>query len=139
MNKQITGRCYCGAIEFASTQPPQTVVYCHCEDCKRVTGAPVAAFAAFDDSAVTLKPSSGKVVSVNKGVTRTFCDDCGTPLTGRYEYLPGNVYIPLGVIYQAENLVPSIHCHEAKRFHWLNIEDNCKRWPGSARNDLNAV
>lgn len=44
----LTGRCYCGATTVQATLAPLTVAYCHCIDCRRVTGAQVAAFAAFD-------------------------------------------------------------------------------------------
>lgn len=118
-------------------QAPKTVTYCHCTDCRRITGAPVAAFAAFDENAVSLKPASEKSVTVNPGVTRTFCENCGTPLTGRYDYLPGTIYIALGILDQAEQLAPELHDHESNRLSWLNIVDDCKRCPGSARDDLN--
>jgi len=121
------------------TQSPRAVTYCHCTDCRRVTGAPVAAFAAFDENSVSLQPASGKTVNVNPGVTRTFCENCGTPLTGRYDYLPGTVYIAIGILDQAEQLAPELHSHESNRLSWLNIVDDCKRCPGSARNDLNSM
>ena len=44
----ITGRCYCGKTTIRASRPPQMVAYCHCQDCRRATGAPVAAFAAFE-------------------------------------------------------------------------------------------
>ncbi|MGH1480076.1 MAG: GFA family protein [Geminicoccales bacterium] len=65
------------------------VAYYHCADCRRVTGAPVAAFAAFDETAVAFTPNEGRKVMASPGVTRIFCETCGSPLTGRYDYLPG--------------------------------------------------
>ena len=135
----ITGRCYCGAIELNSTQAPKAVAYCHCDDCRRVTGAPVAAFAAFDETAVSLIPNDGRSVSVHPGVARSFCENCGSPLMSRYDYLPGTVYISLGLIDQADLLAPQLHAHESNRFSWLTIDDECKRCPASARTELNSV
>jgi hypothetical protein len=63
-----------------------------------VTGAPVAAFAAFDEVAVTFTPDQGRKVAASPGVTRTFCAVCGSPQTGRYDYLPGQVYIAVGIL-----------------------------------------
>jgi len=113
MDQVITGRCYCGTTTLQSPEAPQAVAYCHCDDCRRVTGAPVAAFAAFNETAVSLKPNEGKSISVNSGVTRTFCESCGTPLTGRYDYLPNVVYIPLGIVDQANEFPPELHAHES--------------------------
>lgn len=132
----ITGRCYCGATIIAATQAPHTVAYCHCTDCRRVTGAPVAAFAAFDEAALTFTPDEGRRVSASPEVTRTFCSVCGSPLTGRYDYLPGKVFIAVGVLDQANCLAPQLHAHESQRLTWLHIDDELERFAKSARSQL---
>lgn len=137
MNSIISGRCYCGETKLLSTKAPKSVVYCHCTDCRRVTGAPVAAFAAFDEAVLSFEPGEGRSVSVNPGVVRTFCELCGTPLTGRYDYLPGTVYVAVGVLDQADDLAPQLHAHESNRLSWLPIDNKCKRIAASARDELN--
>lgn len=132
----ITGRCYCGATKIRATRQPKAVAYCHCADCRRATGAPVAAFAAFDEAAVTFTPNEGQKVSPNPGVVRTFCAQCGSPLTGRFEYLPGQVYIALGLLDQANDLAPQLHAHEGQRLKWLNIHDDLTRIAASSRSQL---
>ena len=134
---EITGRCYCGATTLRANRPPLDIAYCHCADCRRVTGAPVAAFAAFDEAALSVLPNEGRRVSANAGVTRTFCETCGSPVTGRYDYLPGQVYVSLGLLDQADALAPRRHAHEDRRLKWLQIEDDLERAPGSARAELN--
>jgi len=106
--KALTGHCYCGAISFCASEQPLSVVYCHCDSCKRSTGAPVAAFASLDDTAVTFSPNEGS-----------------------------KVFISLGVIDQADELVPTLHCHESERFSWLSIDDDLERIETSARAALN--
>ena len=132
----ITGRCYCGATKISATQAPQTIAYCHCTDCRRVTGAPVAAFAAFDETAVTFSPDEGRKVVANPGVMRTFCAICGSPLAGRYEYLPGQVYVAVGVLDQANELAPQLHAHDSQRLQWLHIDDDLERFPNTSRSRL---
>ncbi|NQU56428.1 MAG: GFA family protein [Rhodospirillales bacterium] len=132
----ITGRCYCGATTIRATQSPRAIAYCHCTDCRRVTGAPVAAFAAFDEAVVTFSPDEGRRVAANPGVTRTFCAVCGSPLTGRYEYLPGQVYIAVGVLDQASDLAPQLHAHESQRLTWLHIDDDLERFATTSRSRL---
>ena len=132
----LSGRCYCGATTISATQTPKTIAYCHCIDCRRVTGAPVAAFAAFDETAVTFAPNEGRKVAVNPGATRTFCAACGSPLAGRYDYLPGQVYIALGVLDQAADLAPRLHAHEAQRLPWLHIDDDLERFATTSRSRL---
>ena len=135
----LTGRCYCGATTFTTTQPPQAVAYCHCDDCRRATGGPVGAFAAFDEDAVKFTPDEGHKINAKPGATRTFCASCGSSLTGRYDYLPGQVYISVGVIDQAGEYAPQIHCHDSERLSWLHIDDDLERTSSSGRTKLNAT
>ena len=136
MTPEITGRCYCGATKIRARTPPIAVAYCHCSDCRRVTGAPVAAFAAFESANVTFSPNAGRTASVTPGVTRSFCPTCGSPLAGRYDYLPDTVYIALGLLDQADNLPPGLHAHHASKLAWLHIDDQLQRQAGSARTQL---
>jgi len=135
---EITGHCYCGAISLESNQLPLDVVYCHCTDCRRVSGAPVAAYVAFDVSAVSFSPSQGQCVSVNPGAKRYFCGACGSQLAGRYDYLPDKIYVALGVIDHAANLLPTSHAHNDNRLPWLHIDDNLPSFGESARVYLNS-
>ena len=72
-------------------------------------------------------------MAANPGVSRTFCGHCGSPLTGRYEYLPGQVYLPIGVLDQAAELPPVVHAHADNQLSWLNIQDDLERCAISAR------
>ncbi len=135
--EQLTGHCYCGAITFSASEKPEDVAYCHCDSCRRSTGGAVAAFAGFKENAVTFTPHRGQEVTVKPGAKRTFCADCGSSLTGSYDYLPDQIYIAIGVIDQADALTPNIHCHDAERLSWLHIDDELERMPESARAKLN--
>jgi hypothetical protein len=112
-----------------------TSAYCHCVDCRRVTGAPVTAFAAVAEGTVTLTGPVKKITAV-PGVMREFCGDCGSPLTARFDYLPGHVYLPVGVMDDAEALAPRLHSHESSRLSWLHLTDDLPREKGSSRKVL---
>ena len=134
----ITGRCYCGATTLAATAAPKFVTYCHCSDCKRWTGAPLPAFAGFADEDVTFTPARGPKLSVMPGVDRWFCRTCGSPLAARFDYLPGQIYLPLGLLDQADALPPQAHAHYGARPPWLHFDDDTAKDAGSARDRLNA-
>ena len=131
----ITGRCYCGRVSLASKDAPSVVTYCHCSDCRRVTGAAAAAFAAFEDGTVTYEPSL-KSVSSYPGVDSWFCPYCGSSLGARFDYLPGQIYVPIGVIDQANTLAPTMHCHAEFKLDWLHIEDKAQMVEGTGRQKL---
>lgn len=120
-----------------SSGGPDTVAYCHCSDCRRLTGAPVAVFAAFDAEALAFSPPLGAAVSHSPGVERWFCTACGSPLAAKFDYLPGQIYVPVGILDQADDVVPEIHCHHEARLQWLDITDDLPRIAGSGRGALN--
>lgn len=132
----ITGRCYCGATTIRADRKTVAVAYCHCADCKRASGAPVSAVAAFDESDVTFVPDEGRAVSVNPDVTRTFCSVCCSPLAARYAYLPDQVYIPVSLLDQAEDLPPELHAYWSEHFAWLHLDDDLERFEKSSRSRL---
>jgi len=135
----ITGRCYCGATTVRATSAPQVVAYCHCTDCRRVTGAPVSAWGAFDESDLVFTPGEGRIASPNPGVSRSFCASCGSSLACRYDYLPGQVYVAIGILDQAAELAPEVHAHFAQRLPWLNIDDAADRFAGTSRSRLHGA
>ena len=67
------------------------------------------------------------------GVRRWSCPDCGSPLAAAFDYLPGQLYIALGLIDQAAELPPELHAHDGCRLPWLQIADNIPRIGGSSR------
>ena len=139
MAEGLTGRCYCGACTVQSADAPQIVAYCHCSDCRRVTGAAVAAFAAFDRAGLTLSEAVGDPVEHSPGVLRWFCRACGSPLAAVFPYLPDQIYVPVGVLDQADGLTPSVHCHATSALPWVALHDNLPREVDSARDRLNAA
>ncbi len=135
----VTGRCYCGQTRIEADASPFTVAYCHCGDCRRWTGAPAPAFAAFREGQVRLTPAHTPAKPVTEGVTRWICPDCGSALLARFDYLLNQVYVPLGVIDQAQDFPPELHCHADAALPWLHLDDGLPRTGGSGRGTLNAT
>lgn len=132
----LTGRCYCGASSLSAEAAPLTVALCHCTDCRRWTGAPVAGFAALAGDALRIAPDPGPGLSVTEGVRRWSCPRCGSPLMAVFDYLPGQVYVPLGLLDQAAALAPALHSHADAALPWLHVGDGAPRAAGSARDAL---
>ncbi len=133
------GRCYCGQVTLESAAEPQVVTYCHCSDCKRWTGAPAPVFAAFETAALSL---NGPVqeFSAPPGVTppkviRWTCTACGSPLAASFDYLPDQLYVPLGVLEEMDSLAPTMHCHAQARAGWLE-QDGLPEAQGTGRDAL---
>lgn len=123
-------------MTVTSSNSPLVVNYCHCADCRRLSGAPVAAFAAFPEGSLQIEPGPGVPSSHTPGVVRWFCKSCGSPLAAQYDYLPSQIYVPLGLLDQAGDFPPVIHCHADAALAWLQINDSLVRQNGSGRDTL---
>ena len=58
-----TGGCQCGAVRYEVSGQPQHVMLCHCGDCRRSSGAPMVAWAAFAEA--DFKLIQGEPVAFN--------------------------------------------------------------------------
>lgn len=135
-----TGRCYCGALCLSiAADAPLTVAYCHCVDCRRWTGAPLPAFAAFPSDSVTAHPAFSAPLEQVLGVRRWVCVTCGSAMAAQFADLPGQTYVPLGVLDQVASLPPQVHCHMDAQVPWLHLDDGLPRHSASGRTDLNAA
>ena len=115
------GRCLCGAIRFTATGPAKWTSYCHCESCRRQTGAPVSAYAGFERGQVRFEGERATYAS-SPGVRRTFCAACGTPLTYEGERWPSEVHLHVSGFERPEDFVPAGHACAEERLAWLHIE-----------------
>lgn len=76
-----TLQCRCGQVRLRLTKPPAFQFYCHCEDCRAVTGGAYAPLALFSADAAT--PQGGDTTTwTYKTMPRTRCANCGTLLFG---------------------------------------------------------
>lgn len=138
----ITGRCYCGAVRFEAWTEPTTVCVCHCEDCRRATGGPATAVAAFQDDDVAFTSNVARYTPPAGGVERTFCSTCGTSLAFRGDYVPGQIYVHIGILDDAEQFRPDVESFTRERLPWLHvdgIDGRLLRFSGTARDGLNAA
>ncbi len=74
------GTCYCGAVALEASGSPIDMGYCHCQNCRRYSGAPLSAFTLW-------KPEN---VRITRGVEflsrfkrseisdRRYCTKCGS-------------------------------------------------------------
>ena len=106
-SEQFEGGCLCGAVRFIATGEPKGIYWCHCQSCRRHTGAPVSVFVAFDCEAYTVTKGEITKFDSTPGKTRRgFCARCGSTLT--CESLPGptETHFHVGAFDQHARLQP---------------------------------
>ena len=77
----ITGGCMCGAVRYETTGESIGVYHCHCQSCRKHTGAPVGTLAVLKADQVKFSGDERKIYESAPNVGRAFCAKCGTSLT----------------------------------------------------------
>jgi hypothetical protein len=131
--REERGGCMCGAVRSRALGEPLCVVYCHCRDCRRATGAPVSVFAGYPSERVEALAGEPVSYESSPGVRRSFCGRCGTSLSYEDKRLPGEIYLSVGAFDAPERFRPQSHGWESQRLGWLSISDALGRHPESGR------
>jgi len=130
-SKIATGGCMCGVVRYEAAGEPLAVGHCHCHSCRRHTGAPVVTFVMFDQDRVKFIKSDRKIYRSSPGVVRSFCDQCGTPLTWEgkaFDRLIIEFYI--STLDNPDDHVPNVHWFHAERIAWFEVADDLPRYRG---------
>jgi hypothetical protein len=125
-DKSHRGGCRCGAIRFTASADPVYASYCHCSDCRRASGAPVAAFVGFMAEDVTFEGETGSTYG-KAPVSRSFCANCGAPIAYRDERLGDRIFFMLGAMDAPEKYPPRVHGYVREQLPFFHIDDGLPR------------
>ncbi len=113
----FSGGCLCGAVRYEVAAEPIRTARCHCDDCRRNTGAQFATnvFVPADMLKITGKTAEYKHgTDAGNTMTRMFCPSCGSPLFGYSSATPGVRSIRVGSIDDAGFVKPQIEVYTSK-------------------------
>jgi hypothetical protein len=73
------GTCFCGAVEIEATGAPLEMGYCHCDSCRRYSGAPLSAYLLWKAEDVKVTRGAEHLRGFNRtGMSdRRHCTRCG--------------------------------------------------------------
>ena len=121
------------------TNKPESVFHCHCESCRRSTGQPLVTFASFNADSVCFSGIERSIYASSKGVSRTFCSQCGTPLAWEGYSNINKTHISnctLVFLLSAMNLYPDHHVFYEERVQWFDVADQLPRYSGITRSAI---
>ena len=120
-----SGRCLCGAIEFAFEGPTLWCAHCHCESCRRQTASAFATFVAVARERFRWVSDAPAAFESSAGVTRRFCARCGTPVAYENVEYPDEIHLYLALLDAgAERPSPQKHDFWAERVDWVRLADD---------------
>ena len=115
MIDQFEGGCICGAVRFVATGKPKWVAWCHCQSCRKHSGAPVSVFAAFERTDYTVTKDEVTKFNSSPRTRRGFCSKCGSTLTCESVRLPTETHFHVGAFDDAARLQPTRHIFPEER------------------------
>jgi hypothetical protein len=119
----MRGHCLCGAIAFEVDGPAQACAVCHCESCRRQCSAPMTAYIGVLDSQWRWLSKPPKIFNSSPGVERTFCDNCGSPLSFRSKNMSGVMHFFSAAMEEPEKFAPTLHVAFEEKLPWLQLAD----------------
>jgi len=121
MTDHLEGGCQCGELRYRVQGEPSYVALCHCADCRKSSGAPVVAWAAFPEGRFAMVKGEAQGFNSSGAAWRYFCPRCGTGLYYRNaEVLPRLVDIQSATLDDPAALPPQIHVQTAERIGWMD-------------------
>lgn len=121
----FTGGCLCGAIRYEVSGDPVRVANCHCDDCRRATGASFTTnvFVRESDLAILQGTPKSFEHKADSGATMTklFCGDCGSQLFGKGTGSPGVIHVKVGTIDDAGFVKPQIDVFVSKKLPFTHL------------------
>lgn len=116
-----TGSCLCGAVKYTLHSKPQMALNCHCNTCKKITGAAFESVFLVDETGFQIYEGEEFLTcyEINRKARKHFCSRCGTPLYNRHRLAPGKVIVHLGSLDDPTGVTPSVNLHAAGMLPWV--------------------
>lgn len=122
------GGCLCGAVRYTILSAPSLVCVCHCESCRRGSGAPMVAWATFEKEYLNLPRTGVQRVASSAGVLRGHCPRCGTSLTYENAKRPGEIDVTLASMDDPAAFTPSAHIWVLEKLPWVTLADGLRQY-----------
>jgi hypothetical protein len=80
----LRGSCLCGGVKFELDEAPDTLRYCHCESCKKLSGGTATLNGRVPSSSIRILEGEDLLQTFEPagGSAKTFCLACGSNLFG---------------------------------------------------------
>jgi len=124
MNDRKTGHCLCGATSFEYTGRENWTGHCHCESCRRGTSSAFTTFVGVPNGAWRWTGAAPKTFASSKGVIRSFCNNCGSPMAYQTTALPDEIHFYAASLVDQTHLKPQKHFFTEEAVDWVHLGDD---------------
>ena len=120
---KLSGRCFCGAVQYRVIGQPDDAFFCHCESCRRSSGAPVVAWGRVHQNRFEVTQGELSKFASSPEVTRSRCARCGTEVLYQHEDCSPDLDFPLATLRTPGDVAPRYHVRAAEKLPWIEIND----------------
>jgi hypothetical protein len=129
--RQMNGGCLCGQIRYSALTEPAFVGVCHCKNCQKQSGTAFSVVVGIPKPAMSiqgqLKTYQDKGDS-GQPVLRSFCPECGSPITTDVSVMPELTIIKAGTLDDTSWLDPKMHIYCDSAQPWSPISASSQRF-----------
>jgi hypothetical protein len=131
MSCVFTGRCLCGAVTYQCGPALLSACLCHCESCRRASGAHAVAWGTVTRAAFRVTSGSLRSHVSSPGALRQFCEQCGTPITYSNERSPDLIDVTIATLDQPDSMQPTEHIWMEDALSWDRPNDGLPQFARS--------
>ena len=125
------GGCLCGRIRYRVTGDPRTPSHCHCELCRKSSGAPFVSWASFRAQGFSFVQGWPVRFDSSPVAFRQFCGHCGTQLAFQFHATPDSIDVTLASMDDPGAIEPADHIWTKRRIAWIKLSDGLPRFAES--------
>src|ERR1700732_3918112 len=118
-----TGGCLCGGVRYEVAGAVSNLCFCHCDSCRRATGAPMVPWGTFPRDSFRVTRGELTEYRSSAAVTRGFCARCGTSLTYSHDAGAAEIDVTLATLDEPAQLAPQMHVWVGDKLPWVTISD----------------
>jgi hypothetical protein len=119
----LSGRCLCGDLRFECGHPVSDATWCHCESCRRASGAHMVAWMTVRRDTFKLRQGALRKFASSSPVLRSGCARCGTPLAYSHRDDPDAIDILIATLDEPGVIRPIAHVWMADAVAWDRPSD----------------
>lgn len=131
----LSGSCLCGSVKFSVTIEIKKFYFCHCEQCRKITGSAFSSNILAKPSKITWVSGSKKIKRFDypgtKAYSKVFCSECGSALPFLNE--SGNtLFIPAGSLDSDLEIKPDNNIFWGDKASWYEdgiSASKCSEFP----------
>ena len=124
---KFTGGCLCGAIRYEVDGELLRTLNCHCDDCRKTTGASFGTAVFINEDDLKLVQGTPKTFEheneTGQTLTKRFCENCGTHLFARSSRAGKMVHIKVGTIDDAGFVRPEMDLFVSSKMPFVPLSD----------------